>query len=644
MNERSYIGLACSLHDPALAIVDASGELRFAEAAERALQTKRAYNSPPAELSRAAELLEHRSTPDSDLVLASTWSHRYTRTMAGAWCAIELYDGARRLLSRRSANGSAVASMAGYQAHFERFAHWLCASQVAANSVASSNIAVAVQSRRVKRLFDRPTRRTSTVAPPQPVLDSGRRIYLADFDHHLTHAAAACFSSPYDEAVCAVIDGYGEGFSSSRFFHFRNGLLTRIPSGTDRGTVSLGLYYFWLCIACGFEAAKGEEWKVMGLAPYGRRDEHLYRNLKDRIAVDRLRIVRGRNRETLQEALESLMHAGRGAPAKPVPPDIRPLVDCDPADLALAGQRVFEETVVELLSNLHRCGLSQNLVLTGGCALNSSCNGKLLDLTPFESLYVYCAPGDDGNAVGAALLAWQADHPAQRPPLTAATPYLGSDISERTLERMIGLGRLPGGRLCASSDEAARCAAELLAEGKIVGWMQGRAEFGPRALGNRSILADPRAATMKDRLNERVKFREEFRPFAPSILHEHGPEYFEHYQESPYMERTLRFRAEAAARVPAVVHVDGTGRLQTVKREWNPRFYELIRSFHQLTGVPIVLNTSFNVMGKPIIHSVEDAIAEYYTSGLDALVIGDVVVEKDPGAADHVAWRGAGVT
>jgi carbamoyltransferase len=628
MSRRNYIGLSCSLHDPALAIVDAHGQLLFAEAAERALQTKRAYNNPPAELSRAAELVERYGEPDSDLVLASTWSRNYTRTMAGVWGVIDLYDALRRLVSRRPADALPASGMTAYPPHFERFIRWLCATQVASNNVAASNIALAVQSRRVKRLFDRPSLRANSAALPLPVVDTGRRVHLADFDHHLTHAAAACLSSPYDEAVCAVIDGYGEGYSSSRFFHYRNGALTPIPSGPDRGTVSLGLYYFWLCIACGFEAAKGEEWKVMGLAPYGQHVESLYRNLKGRIAVSGLRAVRGRNADTLQAALEELMHAGRGLPAKAMSPDVRALATCDPADLALAGQRVFEETVGELLTNLYRLGLSRNLVLTGGCALNSSCNGKLLDLTPFESLYVYCAPGDDGNAVGAALLAWQADHAAQRPPRPAATPYLGSDISERSLGRMLELGRLPGARVCVSENEVARRAAELLAQGRIMGWMQGRAEFGPRSLGNRSILADPRSAEMKDRLNERVKFREEFRPFAPSILHAHGAEYFEHYQESPYMERTLRFRPEAAARVPAVVHVDGTGRLQTVKQEWNPRFHELIRAFHERTGVPVLLNTSFNVMGKPIVHSVEDAIAVFYTSGLDVLVIGDVLVEK----------------
>jgi carbamoyltransferase len=171
-------------------------------------------------------------------------------------------------------------------------------------------------------------------------------------------------------------------------------------------------------------------------------------------------------------------------------------------------------------------------------------------------------------------------------------------------------------------------AARLLSEGKLIGWMQGRAEFGPRALGNRSILADPRRKDMKEKINGSVKFREEFRPFAPSILDEFGDQYFENYEFTPYMERTLRFRPEMRDRVPAVVHVDGTGRLQTVRKDWNKRFHDLLTEFNKLTGVPVLLNTSFNVMGKPIVHSVEDAVSVFLTTGLDALVIGDFLIAK----------------
>jgi carbamoyltransferase len=206
------------------------------------------------------------------------------------------------------------------------------------------------------------------------------------------------------------------------------------------------------------------------------------------------------------------------------------------------------------------------------------------------------------------------------------SPYLGSEMSADTLEKVRQFGPVRQQRL--DFDEVCRRTAAALADGKLVGWVQGRAEFGPRALGNRSILADARYPDMKDKINARVKFREAFRPFAPSILDGHGAEYFVDYQDSPYMERTLRFREEVKSTVPAVVHEDGTGRLQTVTEELNPRFHRLIEEFRRITTVPLVLNTSFNVMGKPIIQTVEDALSVFYTSGLDLLVIDDTIIEK----------------
>jgi carbamoyltransferase len=228
--------------------------------------------------------------------------------------------------------------------------------------------------------------------------------------------------------------------------------------------------------------------------------------------------------------------------------------------------------------------------------------------------------------VGAALLSYQRDHPNWRPRAEVQSPFLGTPIGGEALHNLIRFDRSE--LVTHHPGKIHEIAAELLAEGQIIGWAQGRAEFGPRALGNRSILADARDPDVKDMINGRVKFREEFRPFAPSILHEFGPEYFENYQESPYMDRTLRFRPEVTHKVPGVVHVNGTGRLQTVKREWNPKYYDLISAFHRLTSIPLVLNTSFNIMGKPIIHSVEDAVAVLHTTGLDALVIDDYLIRR----------------
>jgi carbamoyltransferase len=228
-----------------------------------------------------------------------------------------------------------------------------------------------------------------------------------------------------------------------------------------------------------------------------------------------------------------------------------------------------------LLKNLHRLGISENLALGGGCALNSSFNGQITERTGFRHVHVPFAPGDDGNSLGAACLSFQSDCPDWRPAVALSTPYLGSPPSDDTIRTMMAFGRLKAiGRLPDVTWRAAR----MLADNKILGVFRGRAEFGPRALGNRSILADLRAPDIKDRINTQVKFREEFRPFAPSILDEHGPEFFEHYQTSRYMERALRFRPEVRARVPGVVHIDGTGRLQSVRREWNPNSTTSLRS------------------------------------------------------------------
>ncbi|MGI8423321.1 MAG: carbamoyltransferase family protein, partial [Chloroflexota bacterium] len=415
---------------------------------------------------------------------------------------------------------------------------------------------------------------------------------------------AACFSSPFTEAVCAVIDGCGE-YSSTAYYVYRDGRITQL-SERQRSWNSLGLYYEFLCRACGFNWDTGEEWKVMGFAPYGGFDEKAYDLLKQTARVEGLRLI----------GLQDLYRC-------PLWTDRRGI---EPADLAFTGQQFFEECMTQILKNLRALGVSDNLVLGGGCILNSSYNGVVLEQTGFKDLYAFCAPADDGNAVGAALLSYQRDHKDWQPRAEVRSPYLGSTIGGESLQNLLRFDR--SGQITHHPGQIHEVAAEMLAAGQIIGWAQGRAEFGPRALGNRSILADARDPAVKDRINGRVKFREEFRPFAPSILHEYGPAYFENYQESPYMERTLKFRPDVMDKVPGVVHVNGTGRLQTVKREWNEKYYDLIAAFHRRTGVPLVLNTSFNVMGKPIIHSVEDAVAVLHTTGLDALVIDDYVIQK----------------
>lgn len=439
--------------------------------------------------------------------------------------------------------------------------------------------------------------------------------------HQLAHAANAVYTSPFTECVVMVIDGYSEGTALS-FYHFAENRFELIHQA--RQEVSLGLLYAAVTQFCGFDPYEGEEWKVMGLAAYGEPRDELYGFFRERLTVNgldvRFRPVGGARFAFDREAWSELERLAGGF-RKPGDPDV-----LRSADLAHNFQRAFEEALIELARNLGRLGFSKNLAFAGGCALNSAVNGKLVPQTDFENLHVPSAPADDGNALGAVLFEkYHVRGEARRKEVMS--PYLGSEMDLSELAVILNFG---GIRYEKASDEAALCekVAELLAEEKIVAWVQGRAEFGPRALGNRSILADPRPAGMRDLINKKVKFREFYRPLAPAILHEFGPEYFFDYQASPYMERTLVFRPEVRTRVPAVVHRDGTGRLQTVNENWNPLFGRLLRSFHEKTGVPVLLNTSFNVMGKPIVHSTQDAIAVFYTTGLDHLVIGPYILSK----------------
>ncbi len=588
-SRRNYIGLACSAHDPALAIVNAQGEVVFAEAAERYLQNKRAYCSPPDDVHRCAELIREHCDAGAELVLVKSWSRRWYARERLLAAVLGLLRRARAAVRYFWPRGGGAEDRPVEEVLEMLFAwpgyYW----QAQLNSTRQASLNCRIQ----PALLNRGVRNPMSV----------RRV-----NHHLCHAVAGCLTSPFEEAVCAILDGYGEG-TSTAYYHYRKGQVRPLRGARRSNVGSLGLYYELLCQLCGFDSLKGEEWKVMGLAAYGAFDRRVYGLLRPLVRVKGLRVI---NR--FRTAGLDAVRRRPGAPA------------LEAADLAFTGQQVFEEAVGEVLTNLHRLGASDNLVYGGGCALNSAWNGKLLEAVPFRRLHVFAAPGDDGNAVGAALAAYLQDHPSAERSPRLQSPFLGSALSPRALGNLAQLGRLE--RLEHLPGEVCRRAAQLLASGKILGWAQGRAEFGPRALGNRSILADPRSEGVKDRLNALVKFREEFRPFAPAILHESGPEYFEHYQMSPYMERTLRFKPEAARRVPGVVHVNGTGRVQSVTPELNEKFYLLLRAFYELTGVPVLLNTSFNVMGKPIIHSVEDAVAVFYTTGLDALVLDDLVLEK----------------
>ncbi|RME46400.1 MAG: carbamoyl transferase, partial [Deltaproteobacteria bacterium] len=293
-------------------------------------------------------------------------------------------------------------------------------------------------------------------------------------------------------------------------------------------------------------------------------------------------------------------------------------------DLAASLQACLEETVLHLCRHLARRTGASKLCLAGGVALNSQMNARILASGIFEELFILPAAGDPGTALGAALLA--AYHVAGvRRSFPLVTPFLGPAYEKARCRAALSQAGLPFREVADAPAEAAR----LLAAGKIVGWFQERLEFGPRALGNRSILADPRDPAMKARLNARIKGREPFRPFAPAILAERVSEFFVRPTLSPYMLLVETIRPEKRGLIPAVVHHDGTGRLQTVSRRDNPPFYALISAFANRTGIPLLLNTSFNRKGEPIVCTPEDAIATFRTAGLDALFLGDLCVERE---------------
>lgn len=589
-----YLGVANTFHDASLAIVDAEGRVIFAEANERYLQYKRAVNTSPEPYRRIEQLLQEYTEPGSEISVAYTWSDAYRDSIK------DLMEGqGYKDFSAYIAN-TPPQQIPDWVLDRYHCSEFFIRSALATGQLAGLNLQFGL----------------SQLAP-----DQRRPIgFVRQFDHHLTHAATACYTSPYREAACAILDGYGEGLAYNGYL-YQNNRISPL-NGSDQcysaESGSLGAFYMYLCKLCGFGLFQGEEWKVMGLAAYGKFDPALYELMKSLIWVDGLSIVQADMPTSIAVYDELARHGHKEGESY-----------LTVADLAYTGQKLFSEIVFQYLTHLHESTGQDTVLLGGGCMLNSSTNGQIVENTPFKNAYVFSAPADDGNSIGAALLAFYEDHPDKRHQPAFQSPYLGSKISGHQLDALKQYG--PKHKLVQGKENISRLAAQYLADGKIIGWVQGRAEFGPRALGNRSILADPRSEAVKDRINADVKFREAFRPFAPAILHEHGADYFENYQETPYMERTLRFKPQVLDKIPGVAHVDGTGRLQSVKPAWNKAFYALIEAFYQLTGVPVVLNTSFNVMGKPIIHTVEDALAVFYTSGLDVLIIDDLIIDKQAG-------------
>ena len=456
-------------------------------------------------------------------------------------------------------------------------------------------------------------------------------------EHHVAHLASAFFVSPFERAAVLSTDGLGD-FASTMWATGEGNRLH--VHGAVAFPHSLGLYYTALSQYLGFWKF-GDEYKVMGLAAYG---EPAHRE-------EFRRIVRADGARGFSLGLKYFRHHLTGPEMTWQENDKTPVlgqlfssyleerlgktraadepVAKQHQDIAASMQAILEEAYSRLLNLLHSATRQKPVCLAGGVAFNCVANGKIFDQTPFSEVYVQPAAGDAGLSVGAA---YYVHHQILGQPRSFVMDhaYWGPQFTPEAIAQVLENGRAheAGLRVAILPDEElVRATAVHIAAGKIVGWFQGRAEWGPRALGNRSILVDPRRAEMKDILNQRIKHRETFRPFAPSILEEATGQFFERSYPSPFMNLAYAVRPEKRAAIPAPTHVDGTGRLQTVSRRTSPRYWALIKEFEKLTGVPVLLNTSFNE-NEPIVLRPEEALDCFLRTRMDVLVLGNYIVEK----------------
>jgi len=449
-------------------------------------------------------------------------------------------------------------------------------------------------------------------------------------EHHIAHIASAYYCSPWEKAAGFSYDGSGDFVSTmtARCEGNQIEVLDRVflPH-------SLGSVYTMICEFIGY-SKYGDEGKVMGLAPYGKDTycgeiEKIVSPTKGGFRLDLSYFKPLGSNQGMQVLPDGTVRLARhfsdrmeklfGEPRKP-----HAEITQREMDLAFALQHRFEEIFFHLLNKLHDRVPLENLAMAGGCALNSVANGKIFDRTPFQKTYIQPAAGDEGLAIGAALHTYHSVLNQSRcHQLTDS--YLGPEFSDSRIQSALQTAGLKFRKL--QRQELLDETAEHIAAGKVVGWFQGRMEWGPRALGNRSIVAHPGLPDMKDVLNARIKHREWFRPFAPSILAEYQDEYFEHDHPSPFMLHVYKIRPEKRKALCAVNHVDNTGRLQTVTHE-NPLYYGLISSFHRKTGIPVILNTSFNE-NEPIVCTPEEAIDCFQRTRMDVLAIGPFIVSKD---------------
>ena len=464
----------------------------------------------------------------------------------------------------------------------------------------------------------------------QNELNTDKDIYYCQ--HHLAHAASAFLVSPFDEAAIITADGVGEW--------------TTTAWGVGRGTEitilkeirfphSVGLLFSAITAYLGFRV-NDAEWKVMGLAPYGRpRYVDRFRQVVDILDDGSFRLNMKyfahtwSTRRMFNRRWEKLF----GRPARPRETEL----DEFHADIAHSGQKIVEEIMVKMAAHVRRQTGLDSVCIGGGVGLNCVANWRILEESGFRNIFIQPAAGDSGGALGTAFYLYNSvlKNPRTFVMHHACWGPAFDDAAIGAALREAGVAGVTYDR----EEELLDTTARLIDEGKVVGWFHGRMEFGPRALGARSLVADARNPRMKDIINAKVKFREAFRPFAPSVLKEHAHEYFEMPpgMDAPFMLLVPKVRPEKQAVVPAITHQDGTGRVQTLTEEHNGRFYRLVRAFAERTGVPVVINTSFNVRGEPIVCTPRDAIRTFLNTGIDALVIGNCLVLDKPGPVDFNA-------
>jgi carbamoyltransferase len=440
-------------------------------------------------------------------------------------------------------------------------------------------------------------------------------------EHHLCHAASAFYVSPFENAAIMTMDGTGEATTTL----FSQAAGTRIrPLKRIKLPHSLGQFYSAVTNFLGFDMFGGDEWKVMGLAAYGKPE--FYDFLSQRVISTNgnndfhvnIRVLDhhlAKQYKFSREIIEAL-----GPPRKPGDE-----ITARDQNIAASAQKVLEDVVLKLLNGLHEQTREENLCLAGGVAFNSVMNGRIMAETPFKRFYIQPAAGDAGCSLGAAFLI---HHRLLKQPRSFRMEhaYYGPSFSSEECAAALNRAGLAFETL--PDDQLLPRVAKMISDGAIIGWFQGRMEFGPRALGDRSFLADPRRADMRELLNEKVKLREWFRPLAPSMLEESSAQIFGRELNDPFMVTVVSVADGVKDRIPAVVHIDGTARPQTVSRKTNPRYWELIREFERITGVPVLLNTSFNIQ-EPIVCTPDDAIKTFKGANFDALVLENQLVLRE---------------